>query len=255
MNKRAKKPTKKTVKRKTAAKRVIKPRFEKKYKPGMKPKKPRKTLAKARRAFAKVALKRGGFKSRDTRVTMSSKKHNWRTPEKLLKLIRKVGGPIKLDPCADHREKYQFAKINYSLKGADGKDGLKESWKKRGTTYSNPPYGRGSIIKWIKKAVDEFVNHTLIDVEGKTVEAVALNCKKNEHCFVLVPARPDTIWFQKHVLPYATAICFWRGRLKFSGQDAAPFPSMLIYFGHKPKRFTKIFRRFGWVVRGGGGAA
>jgi len=187
--------------------------------------------------------KGGGFKTHAMRVTTSSKKHKWRTDPRLIKLIERFAkGKIGLDPCAAKAEKHQFAKVNYSLH--NGKDGLKEKWTGFGVVYANPEYARSTLLKFINKGVNEFA-------ESRDIEASGLKVNKTDHLFLLVPARPDTRWFHDVLLKHMTGMCFWKGRLKFSDSDPAPFPSLIIYFGHKPNRFRKLFVKHGWVIING----
>src|ERR1041385_8218527 len=87
-----------------------------------------------------------GFKHHTMRVTTASGNPNRRTPRAFLDLVEKVIGKIKLDPAADYRKRYQFAKTNYD--GRD-KDGLLETWRGFGGVYVNPPYERGKTLpKW-----------------------------------------------------------------------------------------------------------
>ena len=89
-----------------------------------------------------------------------------------------------------------------------GKGGLDRSWGKR--TYVNPPYGRG-VGLWIRKGLFE-----------STFEKTIV---------FLLPARTDTIWFHKYILPFAREIRFIKGRLKFGEhKNSAPFPSMIVVF-------------------------
>lgn len=174
---------------------------------------------------------RRGFKKHAMRVTTSSVEMTWRTPKRLLKLVEKVAGPIQLDPSADANPKYQFAPTSLTGPG-HGVDGLSCSWRGHGVVYCNPPYGR-KIKQWIVKAAESSACGPATD-----------------HIFLLVPARPDTKWFHEEILPYMTALCFWKGRMKFGGKAVAPapFPSLIVYYGSKPKRFKKVFRKFGWVI-------
>lgn len=52
---------------------------------------------------------------------------------------------------------------------------------------------------------------------------------------MLLPARPDTAWWNDWIVPYADEIQFIRGRLKFElhgeSTSSAPFPSALVRFG------------------------
>lgn len=192
-----------------------------------------------------------GFKDHTMRVTTSSKKHKWRSDPRLIALIEEFnkGRKIGCDPCASKFEKHHFAEVNYSKH--NDKDGLVEPWTGHGVAYANPEYQRTLLKMFIRKAVDEFVKGVNRDKRGRPVpgtESTAeLRCRKEDHLFLLVPARPDTQWFQLELLPFATSMCFWKGRLRFSGSDPAPFPSLVLYFGRRPKRFRELFSRHGWV--------
>jgi hypothetical protein len=145
----------------------------------------------------------------------SSVKHDWETPEKILGVVRSVLGPIYLDPCTSLSNPVGAERF-YVPKD----DGLSKQW--RGTVYMNSPYGR-ELSKWVKKASAE---------EGATA------------IIGLIPARPDTRWFQDYCNPStssATAVCFWRGRLTFVGAPApALFPSALVLWTGD-RRITRLF--------------
>lgn len=155
---------------------------------------------------------------------MSSVRMDWQTPRKVLDLVRLVGR-IGLDPCT----------TDDNPVGADDwiappSDGLLQEWPSDDgagafLTYVNPPYGR-SLGAWMAKCNEESANGAEI--------------------IALVPARTDTRWWE-HVTQ-ADAICFWRGRLTFEGApNAAPFPSALVYWGERRKRFVQVFGAKGWI--------
>jgi hypothetical protein len=88
----------------------------------------------------------------------------------------------------------------------------------------NPPYGR-VIGSWVGKALTDPVDELVL----------------------LVPARTDARWF---VPLFEHAICFLRGRLRFSGSlSNAPFPSALVYRGPRQEAFVGAFRHRGAIVR------
>ena len=61
--------------------------------------------------------------------------------------------------------------------------------------------------------------------------------KQGDRAVFLIPARTDTRWFHKIVLPKAAEIRFLQGRLKFGNStNSAPFPSMIVIF--KSPSFT-----------------
>lgn len=135
------------------------------------------------------------------KVMFSSATEEWATPQDFFDVLD-LKWRFTLDPCATHKN-YKCAQ--YFTKEDDG---LKQSWSGH-TVYCNPPYGRG-VGAWISKAASE------------SREAITV---------MLLPARTDTKWFQQLVKPSAISIEFLAGRLKFGGcANAAPFPSMLVYF-------------------------
>ena len=87
----------------------------------------------------------------------------------------------------------------------DGLATLFCSWENK-RVFCNPPYGPG-MEKWLQRGLEA------------------------EIAVFLIPARTDTRWFHKWVLPLATEIRFIKGRLKFGNAiNAAPFPSMLVIY-------------------------
>lgn len=87
-------------------------------------------------------------------------------------------------------------------------DGLTQEWGY--CNFINPPYGR-KIGLWIERAWQDLAF--------------------NKMSVMLLPARTDTRWFHKWILPYAREIRFIKGRLKFGdSKNSAPFPSMIVVF-------------------------
>jgi site-specific DNA-methyltransferase (adenine-specific) len=159
-------------------------------------------------------------------IHYSSASPEWYTPEAVLERVRMVA-PIGLDPCSSGRDSVRAAR---SYTAAD--NGLAQPWIVESGTlvYVNPPYGRG-IGPWVEKCYRS----------GQL--------DKSARIIALLPARVDTAWFQ-HVWN-ATAVCFVRGRLKFSGHtNAAPFPSALAYWGSCDwdSRFENAFRDLGRII-------
>lgn len=155
----------------------------------------------------------------------ASGRDDWQTPPHVLDLVRQVA-PIALDPCTDECNPTGAASFVYRPDG----DGLAFSWIDSdldpGLVYVNPPYSK--IRTWLGKCAEE----------GRLgVEIIAL-----------VPARTDTrAWHDS--ASRADAICFWRGRLTFVGATAgAPFPSALLYWGERSKRFHDVFRAHGQIL-------
>lgn len=125
----------------------------------------------------------------------------WLTPPSILDLF-----PLAdTDPCAAP-EPRPWATAKTMMVEAD--DGLSKEWS--GTIWLNPPYGK-NMDKWMKK--------------------MALHGQG----FAITYARTDTRWFHDWVAPYASAIFFFKGRLKFhrpcgSVGAASTAPHMLIAY-------------------------
>ena len=96
-------------------------------------------------------------------------------------------------------------RFDVSDRHADKFDAMKDAWPNH--WFCNPPYGR-RISQWTSRMV--------IDSWPSGV--------------ALLPARTDTRWFHRDILPYAR-IEFLKGRLHFDDNGPAPFPSMLCWFG------------------------
>ncbi len=154
----------------------------------------------------------------------SSARTEWFTPAWLLKRVRHLSpnGRIGLDPCfGDGCLTDPVVAYGPDL----GSDGLEESWNWESLVFVNPPYGR-RIGRWTTKMVSE---------ARAGVEIVAL-----------LPARTDTLWFQRDL--EGAGLCFVDGRIKFLGADsAAPFPSVLAYWGPYPGDFEAVFKDIGMI--------
>ena len=159
----------------------------------------------------------------DIAACLSSEKMDWLTPPEVLDLVRRFK-PICLDPCTTPEN--PVGAVNWCSEG-----GLTHRWcsaPKGGLVYVNPPYGR-EVKAWVAKCATEAL---------MGVEVIAL-----------LPARPDSKWFQTFVLRQASAILWWRGRIKFVGaESSAPFPSALVYYGPDADRFERIASEKGVVT-------
>jgi site-specific DNA-methyltransferase (adenine-specific) len=148
----------------------------------------------------------------NTKALFSSGKDDWETPQSFFdELDREFH--FTLDPCATAEN----SKCTRFFTETD--DGLLQSWGGE-TVFCNPPYGRDSTGKWMKKAYEE---------SQKPMTTVVC----------LVPARTDTKWFHDYVLGKAE-IRFVKGRLKFGGSgQSAPFPSMIVVYGSESGRHCR----------------
>lgn len=166
-------------------------------------------------------------------VLFSSERMDWRTPESILQLVSSVAvnGRIGLDPAT---ELSNPTKADHWI--APPSDGLQASWRARGLVFINPPYGR-EICRWTRK----MRNEAAADPDGEYL--------------ALVPGRVDTRWWHEDVLT-ASAICLWRGRIRFvppdgfvSKGESAAFPSAFVYWGARSGEFRRVFEPHGWVIQ------
>lgn len=137
------------------------------------------------------------------KALFSSKSTEWETPQWLFDELNKEFS-FDIDVCATaaNTKCERFFSID--------NDGLKQEWQD--TCWMNPPYGRGTIDHWVKKAYES-------SLKGATVVC-------------LLPARTDTKWWHNYCqkVNYED-IRFIKGRLKFSGNGkSAPFPSVIVIF-------------------------
>ena len=126
-------------------------------------------------------------------------RHEWETPLRLFLLLDQEFHFI-LDPCATPEN--AKCQTFYTKE----QNGLALPWE--GAVFCNPPYGRG-IGDWIRKAV--------------------LESQRGAVVVCLTFVRSDTEWWHKWAMR-ADECRLIRGRLKFSGQGSAPFPSCILVF-------------------------
>lgn len=119
--------------------------------------------------------------------TTENTTNTWLTPRDLLNKL----GKFDTDPCAAINRPWDCAKINYTIV----ENGLLQQW--HGRVWCNPPYGK---------------------------EAAAFVARMAEHKsgLALIFMRPDTRWFQDHVLATARYIFLLRGRVRFCRIDGTP---------------------------------
>lgn len=152
-------------------------------------------------------------------ATQDSGKDDWATPRKIFDPIHKFA-EFTVDACANDFNK----RIDnyWDIK----KDGLSQDWSTH-RVWCNPPFGR-SIGDWVETAAMTDWGHGFTGA------------------IFLVPARTDTAWWHDWVMPYAE-ITFLRGRVKYehptdTSGAAAPFPSVLLYYGSLAGLKEKIER-------------
>ena len=67
------------------------------------------------------------------------------------------------------------------------------------------------------------------DRRAKAVNEIEM--ERAERVICLLPARTDTAWWHRYVLPFAAEIHYLRGRIRFEGAgSSAPFPSAVVIF-------------------------
>lgn len=130
----------------------------------------------------------------------------WLTPPSLLRLL----GEFDLDPCCpDTPMPWRTAKRMVTK----SEDGLATDWNLQ-RVWLNPPYGNEAIPFF-----EKMVSHS-----GGGI--------------ALVFARTENKLWQDHIFPYAKAIVFLRGRLRFCRADGtlgntSPAPSALVTFDNR----------------------
>jgi phage N-6-adenine-methyltransferase len=155
----------------------------------------------------------------DMKTLFSSNRGDWETPKDFFDWVSDIMGVFYCDVAAT-----KINKICEYYRSFGDNDGLVKDWMD--TNWCNPPYGR-KIGQWTSRASEQ------AKIGNKSV--------------LLVPARTDTKWFQRAAKDSEDAF-FLKGRLKFAingiEQDAAPFPSALLFFGwpltkEQKKRFSE----------------
>lgn len=153
-------------------------------------------------------------------VHFSSATPEWYTPTSVVQRVQAVFGQIDLDPCSNGKGDAANVPARDHYTQAD--NGLSLPWW--GKVYMNPPYG-DEIGAWVARLIEQYET-------GEIDSAIAL-----------LPARVDTQWFAPL---WDYALCFVRGRLKFSGADnSAPFPSVVVYLGLDAPAFERAFADMG----------
>ncbi len=168
----------------------------------------------------------------------SSEAQDWMTPPDLIEALLKFEGrkSFDLDPCCSRRN--VPAKKHFLEQDTDG---LSLPWG--GLVFMNPPYGN-DLKFWMEKAFKE--------------------SNKGSRVWALIPARTETVYQHDYGLARAGFTVFIKGRLHFvrngdfvphtqqflpffeegceptdedtSDDGAAPFPTMLLYFGDDWKK-------------------
>jgi hypothetical protein len=134
---------------------------------------------------------------------LTRQEDEWLTPPEIIRAL----GPFDLDPCAPVHRPWDTAKHHYTIED----NGLMQPWF--GRVFVNPPYGRQTPL-WLERL------------------------KKHGNGIGLVFARTETRMFFEWVWPYADALLFLSGRIRFFHTDGtagghAGAPSCLLAFGKR----------------------
>jgi hypothetical protein len=173
--------------------------------------------------------------------TLARGKNDWKSPPEFLKVVHEFDS-IGLDPCGGEDD-VVAAQTNFRG-GSAIDDGLKIPWNGRGLVYCNPPY---SALDKEGNPIPLYDNEIVQGVARWVEKARREATERLVEIIMLTAARPDTIWMQDSG---AARVCFWRGRLKFVGASmSAPFPSAVLYWGVRTKRFEDVFGPHGKVTR------
>ena len=153
----------------------------------------------------------------------------WYTPPVIIEAARNVMGAFDCDPASCAVANRTVRAARYYTKEQDG---LAQTWGKH--VWMNPPYAFPLVAKFTQALLDKLAS-------GEVSEAI-----------VLVNNATETGWFQQ-LLNAATAVCFYRGRIRFLNADGCPEGSALqgqviFYFGSKAAVFRSGFKQFGWTV-------
>jgi hypothetical protein len=198
----------------------------------------------------------------------TSKRSDWCTDEDVLDIARTTfGGQIGLDPCSNS-ESIVNARKEFRLgrpvpgqyaPGLTIGDGLLLPWG-REQTFVNPPFGTIYVHRETMAVVDAADWKQVPEAERAAYDKKTIGMwtakVRTEHDLyaaevtLLVPASVDTGPWHRDIWSTASAVGFFKGRLKFRGADAcAPMACALAYFGHRPQRFEAAFQPAGKVVR------
>jgi hypothetical protein len=165
----------------------------------------------------------------------SQKSYEWYTPGSLMIAVRRVLGPIELDPASSElANKTVQAERFYD----EQSNGLQQPWRAR-SLWLNPPYcktGKVSNVEvWTSKLIAAYES-------GDVQEAM-----------LLVNAATETAWFQRLAGTYAYPYCELRGRVHFNHPDnidvGPTIGSAMFYLGPNIDRFIVVFRHMGAMMQ------
>lgn len=143
---------------------------------------------------------------------MSKKSDEQTTPKWLFDILNDI---FKFDLDAAATKQNALCEMYYDQHA----NGLERRWGN--STWCNPPYSRGSILPFVKKAENEYLFHGI-------------------NSLLLLPGDFSTNWFFE-AYQKCTGIFGYNGRLKFNGsKDCAKFGSALVLYGYNKTKFLKL---------------
>jgi hypothetical protein len=191
-------------------------------------------------------------------ILLSTKRHDWQTPEWFLDLVRSVG-KVGFDPCTNASNPVDAPRF---LTQSETSCGLRDPWPELGPdelAFVNPPYGkhlRGEIDPdYLIRERDEVVG-----VGRGWAERIASCTASN--IIALVPARTDTQWFRR-LYSECDALCLWSSshfgaRINFVHANlgypakGSTFPSAVFFRQnvghHMVARFCEVFGPHGILI-------
>jgi hypothetical protein len=154
------------------------------------------------------------------------------TPNDVLLVVKQLG-VIAFDPATPAHNPTGALRFV-----APPNDGLQASWvgcAQGGLIFCNPPYSRGQIAKWVRKAIIER--------------------RRGAEVLLLLPQDLGTVWGQM-LVPAAQGLCFWKGRINYVRPDGAydagaKQPSLFAYLGRRTWAFHDAFAARGCVLTRG----
>lgn len=163
--------------------------------------------------------------------TQCNGKVEWYTPSEYIEAARLVMGSIDVDPATSEFAQRTVRASRYYTIDDDGLDPLNE-W--RGNVWLNPPYAASLISRFVDRLIG------------------CIGMGKVSQCIMLTHNNTDTAWFHKAV-NNCQRLCFTRGRVRFyDTKGTANSPThghTFFYFGNGSKKFTSVFRQFGFILR------
>jgi hypothetical protein len=162
----------------------------------------------------------------------SSESVEWYTPARYIEGVREVLGRIDLDPASNAlANKVIGASTIFTAKD----NGLTRPWF--GREFMNPPYGKTDDKKSLAGA---FCNKAVGEYEAGNIEA----------CIMLV----NSLHSQSCQAPlYKHLFCLVDHRIQFVSGDGElnknpTFQNIFVYLGKDRAAFTRVFKKFGYVV-------